>query len=191
MFGGWLRLSQWAREIGQKRKELEEQRESYKKRRKERPHAGGQSLRRIKLTAEEEEKLRAKITERAPKTTHGNRVKIAICAYMAIMIFGVVGSGMLVYIYSGASPVESVEHMVSCLIAIPLCVLWLKLSNILKIRSSLATIPGIILFILGSGLICFGAVQLRRKNVLALLLLGASALVVSYFLCFAGKNIDN
>ena len=192
MIGGWMWLAQWAREIERKRDERAEQRGSSRKRHLRRLQAGGQRLRRIELTADEKEKLRAKISEQAQKTTHSKKMKTAICVYMAIMISGVMGFALILFIHKDiAYPTEAVENMVSCLIVIAFCVLWLKLSNIRKSRSLSAKIPGIILFVLGSGLVAFGVAPLRRESVIVSLLLGTPALVASYFLCFSeGENTD-
>jgi hypothetical protein len=186
MIGGWMRLAQWAREIERKREERAEQRESLKKRRLKTGHAGGQELRHIELTADEKEKLRAKITGRVQKTTRGSKMKIAICLYMAIMALGVVGFALIIYIYES---IEAVESVVSCLIVIAFCVLWLKLSNIRKARGPSATIPGIVLFVLGSAIAGFGVVPLHLKSVILSRLLSIPALIISYFLCFSkGEN---
>jgi Flp pilus assembly protein TadB len=189
MIGGWMRLAQWAREIERKREERAEQRESHKKRRLRDVHAGGHELRHIELTAAEKERLRAKIAGRVQETTRGSKMKMVIYLYMAIMAFVVVGSALIVYMYENN---EAVESIVSCLIVIALCVLWLKLSNIRKARSLAATIPGIILFVLGSAIAGFGVVPLHLKSVIVSRLLGIPELIASYFLCFSkGENTGN
>jgi hypothetical protein len=188
MIGGWMRLAQWAREIERKREERAEQRESHKKRRLKSGHAGGHELRHIELTAAEKERLRAKIPGRTQKTIRGSKMKMVIYLYMAVMAFAVVGSALIVYMYEN---IEAVENMVSCLIVIAFCVLWLKLSSIRKARSLAGTIPGIILFVLGSAIAGFGVMPLHLKNVIVSRLLGIPVLVASYFLCFIqGENID-
>jgi hypothetical protein len=189
MIGGWMRLAQWAREIERKREERAEQRESHKKRRLRDVHAGGHELRHIELTAAEKERLRAKIAGRVQETTRGSKMKMVIYLYMAIMAFLVVGSALIVYMYENT---EAVESMVFCLIVIAFCVLWLKLSNIRKARSPAATIPGIILFVLGSGIAGFGVVPLHLKSVIVSRLLGIPILMASYLLCFSkGENAGN
>jgi len=186
MIGGWMRLAQWAREIERKREERAEQREAHKKRRPRNDHARGHELRHIELTAAEKERLRTKIARRAPETARGSKMKIVIYLYMAVMAFVVVGSALIVYMYEN---IEAVGNMVSCLIVIAFCVLWLKLSNIRKARSLAATIPGIMLFVLGSAIAGFGVVPLHLKSVIVSHLLGIPALIVSYFLCFSkGEN---
>jgi hypothetical protein len=186
MIGGWMRLAQWAREIERKREERAEQREAHKKRRPRNDHARGHELRHIELTAAEKERLRTKIARRAPETARGSKMKMVIYLYMAVMAFVVVGSALIVYMYEN---IEAVESMVSCLIVIAFCILWLKLSNIRKARSLAATIPGIMLFVLGSGIAGFGVVPLHLKSVIVSHLLGIPALIVSYFLCFSkGEN---
>ena len=188
MIGGWMRLAQWAREIERKRGERAEQREAYKKRRLRDGHAGGHELRHIELTAAEKERLRAKIAGRTQKTTRGSKMKMVIYLYMAIMAFVVVGSALIIYMYENT---EAVESMVSCLIVIAFCVLWLKLSSIRKARSPAATIPGIILFVLGSGIAGFGVVPLHLESVIVSRILGIPILMASYFLCFTkGENVD-
>ena len=188
MIGGWMRLAQWAREIERKRAERAEQRESHKKRRLRDGHAGGHELRHIELTAAEKERLRAKIDRRVQETTRGSKMKMVIYLYMAIMAFAVVGSALIVYMYENT---EAVESIVSCLIVIAFCVLWLKLSNIRKARSPAATVPGIILFILGSGIAGFGVVPLHLESVIVSRILGIPVLIASYLLCFSrGENID-
>ncbi len=193
MIGGWMRLAQWAREIERKRKEHAEQRESHKKRRVRDVHAGGRELRHIELTAAEKEKLTVKIAGRTQKTTRSSKARIAIYFYMATMALGVVGSALIIFIYKDiAYPAEAVESMVSCLIVIAFCILWLKLSNICRTRSLSAMIPGIILFILGSGIVGFGVVPLHLKIAIVSRLLGIPVLMTSYLLCFSkGENSDN
>ena len=194
MFGGWLRLAQWAREIERKREERAEQRESHKRRRLKSAQAGGQKLRRIKLTVEEKEKLLTRIAERPQKATHSSKMRIVICFYMAIMIFGVMGFALIIFIYEGSTyqQAEAAKGMLSCLIVIAFCVLWLELSNIRKSRSLPAAIPGLILFVLSSAFVGFSVVKLRSKNVITSLLLGVTMLAASYFLCFSkGENAGN
>lgn len=181
MIGGWMRLAQWAREIERKREERAEQREYHKKRHLRDGHTGGQELRHIELTADEKDKLRARIAGRTQKTTRGSKMKMVIYLYMAIMAFVIVGSALIVYMYENT---EAVGSMVSCLIVIAFCVLWLKLSNIRKARSPAATIPGTILFILGSGIAGFGVVPLYLESIIVSRLLGIPVLIASYLMCF-------
>lgn len=182
MIGGWMRLAQWAREIEQKRAERAEQRESHKKRRLRDGHTGGHELRHMELTVDEKEKLRTRIAGRTQKATRGSKMKMVVCLYMAIMAFVAVGSALIVYMYEN---IEAVESIVSCLIVIAFCVLWLKLSSIRKARSPAATIPGIILFVLGSGIAGFGVVPLHLESVIVSRLLGIPVLIASYLLCFS------
>ena len=183
-----MKLAQWAREIERKREERAEQRESRKRRRQKNVQAGGQELHRIRLTAGEKEQLRAKIAERPQRTTHGMKTKIVIYFYMGIMILGVAGSALIIFIYRDVVyPAEAMQSMVSCLIVIALCISWLKLSSIFKTRGLSATVPGTILFVLGSGLLGF-----RPRSVMVSFLLGIPALMVSYLLCFnQGEKPDN
>ena len=186
-------LGQWVKEIDRKRKDRAGQRESFEHKRPKRSQAGSAELRHIRLTAADKQKLRAKIIDQTHKTVHSSRIKIVIYLYMAIMILGVVGAAIIVFIYQDVVyPARAIKEMLSCLIAIAFCVVWLKLSSIRKIRALLAAIPGIIMFVFGSGLICFGATPLREGNVATALLLGVSLLVASYFLCFNGTgNTDS
>ena len=186
MMGGWLWLAKWTKEIDRKRKERAEQRESSERKRQRRGQTGRAELRRIKLGAGEKQKLQARIAERRYKTTHSDKAKMAIFVYMGIMAFGVAGEVIMISIYIGISPVaEAVQDMSSCLLVIALCVLWLKLSNNRKSRGLLAAIPGIMLFVSGSALVCFEIIPLRSKDAVVSLLLGVPALMASYFLCFS------
>jgi Na+/melibiose symporter-like transporter len=189
MSGGWIWLAQWAREIRRKREERAEQRESFKKKRLRNLQAGGHELHRIKLAADEKEKLRAKIAERPQRIARSKKMRMVVCLYMAIMIFGVMGSAFIIFIYQDTfHTIESVKSLVSCLIVIVFCISWLKLSNIRKSRGLPATILGVILFILGSGLVGFGVTSLYPKSIVTAFLSGVPALVASYFLCFGGSE---
>ena len=186
MIGGWMWLAKWTREIDRKRKERAEKRESSERKRQKGGQTGSPELRRIKLGADEKQKLQAKIAERGHKTARSDKAKMAIFVYMGVMAFGVAGEAIIISIYIGVSPVaEALQGMLSCLLVIALCVLWLKLSNSRKSRGLLAAIPGIMLFVSGSALICFGIIPLRSRDAAVSLLLGVPALMASYFLCFS------
>lgn len=191
MIGGWMWISKWVKEIERKHEKNKEQKEDFRSRHL-RSGVGGQMLRRIKLTADEKQRLRAKINEQAYKTTYSSKkypgygMKMAIYFYMAIMILGAATSALIIFIYGDISYTpEVVKSLLSCSIIIAFCILWLKLSNIRNSRSLIAKVLGIILFVLGSGIIGLGVVF--RYPARVIVSLGISALAASYFLCFSKR----
>jgi hypothetical protein len=179
-------LARWTREIERKREERAEKRESSGRKRQKSGETGSSELRRIKLSADEKQKLQDRIADRGHKTARSDKAKMVIVVYMAMMVFAIAGEAIVISIYIGVAPIaEAVQDMLSCLLVIALCVLWLKLSNSRKSRGLLAMIPGIMVFIAGSALICFGIIPLDSRYAVGSLVLGVPALMASYFLCFS------
>ncbi len=198
MIGGWMWISKWVKEIERKHEKNKAQKEDFRSRHL-RSEVEGQMLRRIKLAADEKQRLRAKINEQEHKITHSSKklpgygMKMAIYFYMAIMILGAVASALIIFIYGDISYTpEAVKSLLSCLIIIVFCVLWLVLSSIREGRSWPATIPGVMLFILGSGTIGLGVLLWHPARVIVTLVLGVPILAASYLLCFSKSvNIES